>query len=590
MKTLSTVLLLVGLVGIASCGQPARPPAAADGGAAQPRGEASPPRTLTMGVHFEAAALAPKATTAQGVNGTLRLFSAQLTYVDGAGAIQPYLAEAVPQLNTDTWRVLPDGTMDVVYKLRAGLAWHDGQPLTADDFVFSYRAFTTPGVGVFTATPQNLMADVEARDPQTFVIHWKSLYPEAANLRLTEFDPVPRHVLEGPLSRYQQDPTGQMDAFRNLPYWTQEYVGAGPFRLERWDPGSQLEGVAFAAHALGRPKIDRVIVKIIGDENTALSSILSEGIDVATDFTLRYEHAVVLLNNWDASKRGLVLLGRGPMNFTMTQFRPDYQKTPALLDVRVRRAMAHALDRQTLNEALFDGRGFMTDTNMPDDVRFYPQLERSIAHYPYDPQRAEQLMAEAGFAKDASGLFATAPSTSPPGGRGMAEGGERFRPEFWVISGPLYEKQQLIMHDTWARAGIDTEPRVMNAAQLRDFEASVTFSGLSSRLLQPNETQMLNMYTTPQIGSPLNRWLGNNRSAWVSPDYDRLFDSYSATLDRAERDRLIIDMMKLTADQLPVLPTYFNIEVLAHLASVRGPAVGSVERLNIWNVHEWEML
>jgi peptide/nickel transport system substrate-binding protein len=219
----------------------------------------------------------------------------------------------------------------------------------------------------------------------------------------------------------------------------------------------------------------------------------------------------------------------------------------------------------------------MAETNMPEDVRFYPQLERAIAHYPYDPRQAEQLMGEAGFAKDSGGRFATAQ-------------GERFRPEFWVISGPLYEKQQLIMHDTWTRAGIDSEPRVMNAAQLRDFAASVTFSGLSNRLLQPNETQMLNMYTSAQIGSPANRWLGNNRNGWSSQDYDRLFDAYAATLDRAERDRQIIEMMKLTADQLPVLPTYFNIEVMAHLASIRGPALGSVDRLVLWNVHEWEML
>lgn len=579
MKTVGTVLLLVGVVGMVSCAQPARPSGGTTGAGqpARPEREAGPPRTLTMAIRFETVSLAPKATTAQGVNASLRAFSAQLTYIDGQGMTQPYLAESLPRLNTDTWRVLPDGRMEVAYKLRAGLIWHDGKPLTADDFVFAFRVYTTTGIGMFTATPQNLMEAVEARDPQTFVMSWKSLYPEAANLRLGEFDPLPRHILQAPLSRFEEDPESQQDAFRNHPFWTQEFVGAGPFQLERWDPGSQMEGVAFAGHVLGRPKVDRLIIKLMADPNTVLSNMLSENINASTDFSLRYEHAVVLLSNWEASKAGVALLGRGPMNHVIVQFRPDYQKTSGLLDVRVRRAMAHSIDRPTLNEALFDGRGFMTETNVPDDARFYPQLERSITRYSYDPRRTEQLMVEAGFTRDGGGFFASAQAG-------------RFRPEFFVIQDPQYERQQAIMQATWAQAGIDTDPRTMGTVQLRDFESAVTFSGLSTRLHQPFEASMYSMFSSAQIGGPTNRWLGNNRGGWSSPEYDRLFEAFNTTLDRSERDRQAIEMMKVTADQLPVFPIYFNIEVTAHLAKVRGPALGSVDRLHLWNIHEWEIL
>ena len=100
---------------------------------------------------------------------------------------------------------------------------------------------------------------------------------------------------------------------------------------------------------------------------------------------------------------------------------------------------------------------------------------------------------------------------------------------------------------------------------------------------------MYSMFTGAQIGGPANRWLGNNRGGWISPEYDRLFDAFHATLDRSERDRQVIEMMRLTADQLPVFPIYFNIEVTAHLDTVRGPALGNVERLVLWNVHEWDV-
>lgn len=580
MRKAAAALVVVSLIGITACGQPTRAPTAVEGspqlGQAEEQVQGSPGRTLTMAIRYETVALAPKIVAGgQGVQGTLRLFNAQLSFVDGQGATRPYLAEWLPQLNTDTWRVLSDGKMDVVYTLRSGLTWHDGQPLTADDFVFSHRAYTVPGLGLFAPTPQNLMERVEARDPRTFVIHWRSLYPDAATFRLFDFEPLARHILEAPLARFEQDPAGQIDLFRNLPYWTQEYIGAGPFQLERWDPGSQLDAVAFAGHALGRPRLDRLTIRLFADENTVLSNMLSETIDVALDFTLRYEHAQVLLSSWEASKRGVVLLARGPFNQTHVQHRPDFQKTPALLDVRVRQALAHTIDRDTLNEALFDGRGFMAETKIASDARFYPQLERAMSRYPYDPRRAELLMGEAGFAKDAGGFFGTAQ-------------GERFRPDFWVIQGAQFERQQAIMHDTWTRAGIDTNPRVMGTTQLRDFEAAATVSGLLNRLLLPTEASLLAAYTSAQIGSPANRWLGSNRGGWSNPEYDQLFDAYQSTLERSERDGHIIEMMKLASVQVPDFPMYFNIEVIAHLASVRGPAVGDVERLVLWNVHEWE--
>jgi peptide/nickel transport system substrate-binding protein len=333
--------------------------------------------------------------------------------------------------------------------------------------------------------------------------------------------------------------------------------------------------VAFDGHALGRPKIDRVILRIMSDENAVLSNLLAENVDLATDLTLRYEHGKVLEDSWEASKRGVVQLYRGTFNYTMAQFRRDFQRVPALFDARVRKALAHAIDRQALNEGLFDGRGFMAETNIPDNARYYPQLKRSLVRYAYDPRRTEQFMAEAGFVKDQSGFFS-------------AVNGERFRPDFFTIQSPLFERQQAIMAESWSRAGIDTNLLIMGAAQLRNFEAALTFSGLSTRLTGGGEAS-LPMFTTAQIGSPANRWLGSNRGGWNSPEFDQLFDLYLTTLDRSERDRQVIAMMQLTSEQLPVFALYFNIDVLGHLSKVLGPAVGDIERLQLWNIHEWEL-
>src|SRR5206468_1881467 len=80
---------------------------------------------------------------------TKRAFNASLALVDGTGAAKPYLADALPQLNTDTWKVTPDGKMETMYRLKANLTWHDGTPLTADDFVFANQMYVTPGLGAY---------------------------------------------------------------------------------------------------------------------------------------------------------------------------------------------------------------------------------------------------------------------------------------------------------------------------------------------------------------------------------------------------------------------------------------------------------
>src|SRR5207249_11792996 len=108
-----------------------------------------------------------------------RMFNAYLDLYDDQGRPLPYLAEALPALNTDSWTVFPDGRMETRYHLKPNLVWHDGVPLTADDFVFAFQV-ATPAKGFRTAVvPYTLMADVTAPDDRTVVISWKSVYPDA---------------------------------------------------------------------------------------------------------------------------------------------------------------------------------------------------------------------------------------------------------------------------------------------------------------------------------------------------------------------------------------------------------------------------
>src|SRR5581483_10576664 len=129
----------------------------------------APTKTLVVVDRHEPIDLAPKILAQGGSWRTKRLFNADLALVDASGTTQPYLAEALPQLNTDSWRVFPDGRMETTYRLRPNLTWQDGEPLTAADFVFAWRVYTTVE-GPFSSTPQDKMDSVEAMDPRTLLI------------------------------------------------------------------------------------------------------------------------------------------------------------------------------------------------------------------------------------------------------------------------------------------------------------------------------------------------------------------------------------------------------------------------------------
>jgi len=552
----------------------------ADGGTGR-SGERAPtqPRVLTMVLRYEINDLASKIPGGSSPVITKRLFNASLALIDGGGTPRPYLAEALPRLNTDTWQVQPDGRMETTYRLRSGLTWQDGSPLTADDFAFAYRIYTAPGLGVFIPSPQDQMEGVRASDPRTIVISWRSPNAEAGALKFDDFEPLPRHIVEQPFAAYEADP-GTKDVFLNHPFWTSEYVGAGPFRLTRWNPGSELEGVAFDGHALGRPRVDRLVVRIIQDENTVLSTVLAGGnADFTADFTLRFEHARVLQREWEPTGRGVVMLKRsGPVSNTI-QLRPEFVGHPGLLDVRVRRALAHGIDRQGLNDGVFEGVGFVTENVVPEGVAYFADVDRALNKHPYDPRAAEQLMADAGYTRDREGLFATA-------------SGDRFKLEFRAIAGPEFERGQAIMVDNWRRLGMDVSSTILSANLVREAEPRHTAAGMSTRGGGLGERT----WASSEIGTAANRWIGDNRSGWSSADYDRLFEAFSRTIDNAERTRQVVQMHRLVSENLPMFMLYHAIQVNTRVSGLRGPEPGipgsgtlTPGTLPHWNIHEWEL-
>jgi len=234
----------------------------------------------------------PSIGSVPGLDALEEMVNAGMANFTDQGALRPQLAEAVPGLDNGLWKLLADGRMETTWKIRAGAAWHDGTPLTADDLVFTARADQERQVPGFGNVINTMIERVDAPDPATFVATWKSPFVGADTLftRLRGL-PLPKHILEEP---YNENRATLVDH----PYWGQQFVGTGPFKLRELISGSHLVLDANAEYVLGRPRIDVFEVKFTPDANVLMTTVLSDAAEITLGARLSIDQALQVQEAW----------------------------------------------------------------------------------------------------------------------------------------------------------------------------------------------------------------------------------------------------------------------------------------------------
>lgn len=490
------------------------------------------------------------------------VFNATLTYIDERGHATGYLAETLPQLDASTWRLLPDGTMETAYHLKPNLTWHDGTPVTADDFVFAWQVYATPEYGVNRSIPIRYMSGAEAPDSRTVFIRWNQSYVNAGRLD-NDFPPLPAHVLGSEQSGEKFLP--------NSSFWTTNYVGAGPYRLESFDPGIGITGTAFDAYVLGRPKIDRFTLRAIPDTNTALAAVLAGEMDYGLNL-FRAEEGLVLERDWVPTGAGVVLwepLGSRTLNF---QFRPELAQPPEVVtDVRVRRAIAYAIDKQESFDVVTGGHGLKSDTRTHPGEEHQPLVDRETTKYPHDLRRAAQLLQDAGFTQGA-------------GGQWLRPGGSPAElPISYTGGSKLFEHENLIIVDQLRHFGIDASSRLFPSSGTSQDRAQLP--GMDS-VGSADPTQ----YRTVNTPTADNRWTGANRGGYSNPELDRLADALDKAIVPTEIVQHTIQLEKLTSSDLPGIFLYYHSRAWNNVANLKGPTVRQTISAGhpLRRIYQWE--
>lgn len=406
-----------------------------------------------------------------------------------------------------------------------------------------------------------------ATDPQTLVVRWSSLHVLANAGTPTDFPAVPRHLL-GDL--YQQ---GDKQAFTNSPYWAPEFVGIGPYRLGEWARGSYIEALAFDDYFLGRPKIDRLVIKFFGDVNAMLASLLCGDVDIVMG-AFKGEDIDVVRRAWESTGAGTIIASMSELIMGTFQWRDP--TAPWARDVRVRQALTHLIDRQTLADSFSPG-GSPTDVFVTtDDPVFRLAEQRGFAKYPYDPTRAERLLNDAGWTRGSDGTF--------------QNGGQRFRIEVRVVDVSRGNVQQATaLADQWKRGGLEPDLMVIPFVGTNREARAMSPFYWQSEGIQP---WFFESFTTPQLQTPQNNWEGSNLSGFSDLEFDRMYTQYASTLETPARQARYADLLKKVADEALFVPLYYSSGT-SHTTfrkGLRGPgAVQQIQKAQSYNIHEWQL-
>jgi peptide/nickel transport system substrate-binding protein len=305
------------------------------------------------------------------------LFSFILRF-NANGKLLPDLATVVPTQRNGG--ISKDGRTITVH-LRKGVVWSDGAPLTAADWLFTYHAVMNPRNDTKTRYGWDDIASASAPNPYTLVIHLKRPSVAAFNILTmagAAYPPLPAHLLA-------KLPDLNHATFNTAP------ISSGPFLLKSWSHGASLVFVPNPRYWRGPPHLKELIWKVVPDSNTLLSELQTHAIDL-------YPNVDTNAIRYLGEIRGIRVLHRTVANWRGLGIN---MKQPLLADVRVRRALALAIDWKRLNDTVYGGYNQLAVSDIYPGSWAAP----SLPPYRYDPALARRLLAQAGWHLGSDGVL-----------------------------------------------------------------------------------------------------------------------------------------------------------------------------------------
>lgn len=467
------------------------------------------PPGIVIGIHLNAPTLLPSS----------KIFEGLLTY-DFQLAPQPMLAES--------WEVSPDG-LTYTFKLRQNVKWHDGEDFTADDVVFSLTKFI-PEVHP-RSRPTFERAEVTAPDPYTVVVKLKEPYgPLIRSFDVISAPIVAKHIYDG--SPIRENPSNRAP------------IGTGPFEFAEWRSGEYIHLVRNDDYWLeGRPYLDEIYYRFIPDSASRALALEMGQVQLATQNDIELVDVARL-----AAMPHLQVETKGwEWGAPISWLEMNLRRKP-FDDVRFRKAVMFALDREFIRDNIFFGLATVPTGPIHSSSPFYTA---DVTTYEYDPDKARALLDEMGLTPGANGVRVEVGLLGLPYG------------ELWDR---LSQYIRQALGEVGVAVTIETADVAGWGSRISNWESDMSTTYLTT--LSDPALGVARSYITENQQKGV---LFTNTAGYSNPEVDRLFAQAANEPDEAKRRELYHQVQKILADDV----------ALAWLVELQWPTIFSAKLKNV---------
>jgi peptide/nickel transport system substrate-binding protein len=468
-------------------------------------------------------------------------------YLDVAGNITTTVTQVITQVDQ----------LAVTFRWNPRLAWSDGTPLTADDSVFAYE--------LARAAPPN----ADARDVLAQTVSYEKvdehttravLQPDfvGPTFFLTFWTPLPRHILQGVA------PDGVREA------WNKQPLSYGPYAIEGRS-GGEIRLVRNQHYFGPPPNASRLVFRVVPDMEMLRANVLNGNLDVVLAERMTPQLFGALAQDEQEGARVQYL--NSPI-WEHIDFNLDVE---LLQDIRIRRAIAHAINRPALVEALFAGRSPVLDSwVLPAQQAAAPPDQ--LTRYPYNPDEARRLLDEAGYTDpDGDGL-----RVSP---NGITLTLQLLTTEDSPLRQAIAEQVRTDLQSVGVQLELETtSAEGLFAADgplyLRQFEL-VLFGSVAGP-----EPAGIQLWSCAAVPSDSNSWSGDNFAGWCFRDADRAVREAVTSLDPAVRREAYLRQQQLWTQELPSLPLFQRVSAVVSAAGIEELRPDPLAPIT-WNIAAW---
>ena len=501
-----------------------------------------------------------------------RIFYEPLAGWDKEGNLIPCLAAEVP--SKANGGLSADG-LSVTWKIKQGVKWHDGKPLTADDVVFTWEYAKDPATAAYT-TGSYKDIKVEKVDAHTVKVTFSQPTPFWADPFVgTVGQILPKHRFGdyvGAKSREAPD---------NL-----KPVGTGPYKFVDFKPGDVLTGTRNEDyHVKNQPHFDTIEVKGGGDAVSAARAVLQTG---EYDYAWNLQVEDEVLKRMETGGRGKIsAVPAGDIEFIILNTTDPWTevdgerssvktKHPSLSDPAVRQAMNLLIDRDSIEKFIY-GRGGVATASFVNEPK---QFKSTKLKYEFNIDKANKILDDAGWKKGADGI--------------REKDGKKLKYVYQTSINAPRQKTQAIIKQACQRAGIDLELKSVTASVF--FSSDVANPDTYTKLYvdmemytttqpQPDPERFLNQFVSWEIANKENKWLGRNVSRYSDPAADEAYKAAQKELDPAKRAALLIKVNEIFCEANVILPLLSRTRVAASLNNLSHDHSGW--DVDSWNIAAW---